>query len=84
MGGDRSKPQASGVAELDSRRVSEWKDARDAGEMLCELPKNQGAIPGKTGSKARPVLDNTPTLADLGVSKSTKNGVSCFMLFVLG
>lgn len=40
-----------------------------AGEMLRGLEKNQGAIPGRTGKKARPVLDNRPKLSDLGVSK---------------
>ena len=33
------------------------------------MPKNQGALPGKTGSKAEPVLDPTPTLADIGITK---------------
>ncbi len=39
------------------------------GELLKDLTKNQGAVPGKTGSKGKPVLDTTPTLADLGISK---------------
>jgi len=30
------------------------------------MPKNVGAVPGKTGTKGVPVLDPTPTLADLG------------------
>jgi N6-adenosine-specific RNA methylase IME4 len=41
-----------------------------AGELLREMAKNQGAVPGKTGSKARPVLDPTPKLSDLGISKT--------------
>src|SRR5262249_20291011 len=32
--------------------------------------KNKGAIPGKTGRKGKPVLDPTPKLADLGVTKT--------------
>ena len=39
------------------------------GELLRQLPKNVGAVPGKTGSKGRPVLDTTPTYADLGIDK---------------
>lgn len=30
---------------------------------------NQGAIPGKTGSKAEPVLDPRPTLSDAGIDR---------------
>lgn len=39
------------------------------GEFLKTAPKNQGAVPGKTGSKTKPVLDPTPTLADHGIGK---------------
>jgi DNA modification methylase len=39
------------------------------GAMLKEVQKNQGALPGKTGSKGEPVLDPTPTLADQGITK---------------
>ena len=41
-----------------------------SGEILRDMEKNQGAVPGKTGSKARPVLDERKTLADFGLSKS--------------
>lgn len=40
------------------------------GELLGEMDKNKGAVPGKTGSKGRPVLDTTLKLSDLGVTKS--------------
>ncbi len=40
---------------------------RELGDILRNTPKNQGAIPGKTGTKAVPVLDDTPTLRDLGI-----------------
>jgi N6-adenosine-specific RNA methylase IME4 len=43
---------------------------RRAGELLHEMAKNRGARPGKTGRKARPLLDDRPKLADLGVSKT--------------
>jgi N6-adenosine-specific RNA methylase IME4 len=43
---------------------------RRGGELLAEMAKNKGAVPGKTGRKGRPVLDPTPKLKDLGVSKS--------------
>jgi hypothetical protein len=42
---------------------------RRAGELLAEMDKNKGALPGKTGRKGRPVLDPTPKLSDLGISK---------------
>ena len=43
---------------------------RRAGELLREMEKNKGAVPGKTGRKGQPVLDTKPKLADLGVSKT--------------
>jgi hypothetical protein len=42
---------------------------RKAGALLAEMDKNKGAIAGKTGRKGRPVLDPTPKLSDLGISK---------------
>ena len=42
---------------------------RRAGELLAEMAKNKGALPGKTGRKGRPVLDPTPKLSDLGIKK---------------
>lgn len=39
------------------------------GEMLKAVEKNVGAKPGKTGSKGKPVLDTTPTLAEQGIPK---------------
>jgi N6-adenosine-specific RNA methylase IME4 len=43
---------------------------RRAGELLAEMEKNKGAVPGKTGRKGRPVLDDTPKLEDMGVTKT--------------
>src|SRR5262249_45189936 len=43
---------------------------RRAGELLAEMDKNRGAIPGKTGRKGKPVLDPTPKLADLSITKT--------------
>jgi hypothetical protein len=43
---------------------------RRAGELLRKMEKNQGALPGKTGRKGRPVLDSTLKLSDLGMTKS--------------
>jgi len=34
------------------------------------MEKNKGAVAGKIGRKARPVLDDKPKLDDLGISKS--------------
>jgi len=41
-----------------------------AGELLREMTKNKGSVSGKTGRKARPVLDTAPKLADLGITKT--------------
>lgn len=41
------------------------------GELLAVMPKNVGATKGKTGIKGEPVLDSTPTLAELGLDKKT-------------
>jgi N6-adenosine-specific RNA methylase IME4 len=43
---------------------------RRAGELLREMEKNRGALPGKTGRKGKPVLDPAPKLKDLGVTKT--------------
>jgi len=43
---------------------------RQMGKFLKGMPKNQGALPGKTGTKAVPVLDTTPTLAEIGITKN--------------
>src|SRR5262249_60161761 len=43
---------------------------RRAGELLAEMEKNQGAVPGKTGRKGRPGLATKPKLSDLGVTKT--------------
>jgi hypothetical protein len=42
---------------------------RKAGELLAEMDKNKGAIAGKTGRKGRPVLEPTPKLSDLSITK---------------
>lgn len=43
---------------------------RRAGEMLRNIEKSQGAVPGKTGRKGKPVLDAKPKLAHLGINKT--------------
>ena len=43
---------------------------RRAGELLAQMEKNKGAVPGKTGRKGLPVLDGAPKLSDLDISKS--------------
>ena len=50
---------------------------RRTGELLREMEKNKGAVPGKTGRKARPVLDstpNSPTSASRNRNRRTGNG----------
>lgn len=42
---------------------------RRLGELLKVTEKNKGAKAGKTGTKGKPALDPTPTLAESGISK---------------
>ncbi len=47
------------------------------GEFLAQAEKNKGAVPGKTGSKAKPVLDTTPTISEiLGMDKAPAKKLS--------
>jgi hypothetical protein len=39
--------------------------------MLKGMEKNVGAVKGKTGSKGKPLLDTTPTLKELVITKKT-------------
>lgn len=62
--------QAKDRRLIERATVLRLRAERRAGELLREMEKNQGAIPGKTGSKGRPVLDPTPKLSDLKITKS--------------
>ena len=42
------------------------------------MEKNKGAVSGKTSVKRRPVLDNTPTLKDLGITKTEFEPLAAF------
>lgn len=69
------------AAEIYARRQKLSQDAIDyahsvkidaqtlLGEFLAGVVKNVGAVRGKTGCKSKPVLDSTPTLAKLGITK---------------
>ena len=59
----------SGEAVIGQAHALKTRALVKLGELLKSLEKNQGARPGKTGTKGLPVLDNTPTYADLGVTK---------------
>lgn len=48
------------------------------GELLMNGPKNQGAIPGKTGTKTKPVLDPTPTLAEQNITKKESSQAQAY------
>jgi N6-adenosine-specific RNA methylase IME4 len=48
-----------------TRRIDELRQAQKESVGL-----NQGAVPGKTGVKATPVLDTRPTLASQGIDKN--------------
>lgn len=48
--------------------------------MLRDMEKNKGSVTGKTGRKARPVLDPTPKLSDLGVTNGVVHGRSSFVV----
>jgi hypothetical protein len=62
--------QAKDRILIDQATEIRLRAERRAGQLLKEMEKNKGAVPGKTGVKARPVLDATPKLSDLGINKS--------------
>ena len=62
--------QAKDTALIEYATEIRMRAERRAGELLAEMKKNQGAVPGKTGRKGKPVLDTKPKLSDLGVSKT--------------
>jgi hypothetical protein len=58
---------------------------RKLGELLKETPKNAGAkgVLPITGTKRVPVMDDTPTLSDLGIDKKTSSiGSSLFFAVI--
>jgi N6-adenosine-specific RNA methylase IME4 len=55
------------AVELRMRATRRLDELRQAQATTVGL--NQGAVPGKTGSKANPVLDSRPTLASQGIDK---------------
>ena len=61
--------QRMGEAVIGQAHALKTRALVKLGELLKSLEKNQGARPGKTGTKGLPVLDNTPTYAELGVTK---------------
>jgi hypothetical protein len=62
--------QAKDRVLIDQATEIRLRAERRAGQLLKEMGKNKGAVPGKTGVKARPLLDATPKLSDLGINKS--------------
>lgn len=62
--------QAKDRVLIDQATEIKLRAERRAGELLREMEKNKGAVPGKTGRKGKPVLDTAPKLSDLGVSKT--------------
>lgn len=62
--------QAKDRASIDHATDIRMRAERRAGELLAEMEKNKGAVPGKTGIKARPVLDDKPKLSDLKITKT--------------
>jgi hypothetical protein len=62
--------QAKDRVLIDQAKEIRLRAERRAGELLRDMEKNKGAVPGKTGRKGKPVLDNTPKLSDLNINKS--------------
>jgi hypothetical protein len=60
--------------EIDAAIAQALRGERLGGELLPAREKmNRGAKPGKTGIKTKPLLDDTPTLADVGLDKKTSS-----------
>jgi N6-adenosine-specific RNA methylase IME4 len=62
--------QAKDRSLIENATELRMRAERRAGELLAEMEKNKGAVPGKTGRKGKPALDPTPKLSDLGVTKT--------------
>jgi hypothetical protein len=62
--------QAKDRALIDLATEIRLRAERRAGELLTDMEKNKGAVPGKTGRKGKPVLDSTPKLSELNINKS--------------
>jgi len=44
-------------------------------EQKATVGLNQGAVPGKTGSKVESILDTRPTLAEVGIAHNLSSRV---------
>ncbi len=66
-----AKRQQLGEAAIGYAHAVKIEALAQLGDMLKGMEKNVGAMKGKTGSKGEPLLDPTPTLADLGLDKKT-------------
>lgn len=64
-----AKRQQLGEEAVQLARSIELESMRRLGELLADAPKNKGASGTISGSKKVPVMDETPTLAELGVDK---------------
>jgi hypothetical protein len=62
--------QAKDRALIDDATELRLRAERRAGDLLHGMEKNQGGVPGKTGRKARPVLDTKAKLSDFNINKS--------------
>ncbi len=62
--------QAKDRALIDHAAEIRLRAERRAGDLLREMEKNKGAVPGRTGRKGRPVLDSKVTLSQLKINKS--------------
>jgi hypothetical protein len=62
--------QAKDRVLIDQATEIRLRAERRAGELLAQMEKNKGAVPGKTGRKGLPVLDDAPKLSDLDINKS--------------
>jgi N6-adenosine-specific RNA methylase IME4 len=67
--------------ELDAAEIR-MRAERRLGELIAQqrdsVGLNQGALPGKTGLKANPVLDERPTLAEAGIDKNLAHRARTF------
>lgn len=64
----KNKDLVADATEIMLRAIRKMDHLRQAQKETVGL--NQGAIPGKTGLKANPVLDPRPTLASQGIDKT--------------
>jgi len=66
---DWARRKGMGEEAIQHARSYAFEAERKMGQMLSVMPKNKGAIRGKTGIQGKPLPDKLPTLQSFGLNK---------------